>query len=114
MPGTGSKEPAGFTPMTEEQLRASTVGELKPLNGPIALVDYDPTWPALYAREAERIRSVLGDRVMLLEHAGSTSVPGLAAKPQIDIVLVVTTTADAKTAVVQEILTRAQVTRYGS
>jgi GrpB-like predicted nucleotidyltransferase (UPF0157 family) len=94
MPGAESAKPAGFTPMTEEQLRASTVGELQPRNGPITLVDYDPDWAALYAREAERIRSVLGDRVLLLEHAGSTSVPELAAKPKIDIVLVVADTAD--------------------
>jgi GrpB-like predicted nucleotidyltransferase (UPF0157 family) len=83
-----------FTPMTDEQLRASTVGELKQRNGPITLVDYDPDWPRLYDREAARIRSALGDRIRLLEHAGSTSVPGLAAKPQIDIVLVVADTAD--------------------
>jgi GrpB-like predicted nucleotidyltransferase (UPF0157 family) len=94
MQDTGSAKPAGFTPMTEEQLRASTVGELKPRNGPITLVDYDPDWPRLYAREAELIRSILGGRVLLLEHAGSTSVPGLAAKPKIDIVLVVADTAD--------------------
>jgi GrpB-like predicted nucleotidyltransferase (UPF0157 family) len=53
----------------------------------IELRDYDPSWPRLYAREAARIRSALDERVMRLEHAGSTSVPGLAAKPIIDIVL---------------------------
>jgi GrpB-like predicted nucleotidyltransferase (UPF0157 family) len=92
--GTGSVVPAIHTPMTEEELRASTVGELIARNGPITLVDSDPNWPALYAREAERIHSVLGNRVLLLEHAGSTSVPGLAAKPKIDIVLVVADTTD--------------------
>ena len=50
--------------------------------------------PALYEREAARIRSLLGDRVRLLEHAGSTSVPGLAAKPIIDIELAVPDSAD--------------------
>src|SRR6478735_7665163 len=94
MQGAGIAKPAGFTPMTEEQLRATNIGEIKPRNGPITLVDYDPNWPQLYAREADRIRSVLGDRVLLLEHAGSTSVPGLAAKPKIDIVLVVADTTD--------------------
>ena len=53
-----------------------------------------PAWPALYEREAARIRSLLGDRVRLLEHAGSTSVPGLAAKPIIDIELAVADSAD--------------------
>src|SRR5262249_45358012 len=76
-------------PLTEEQLRAAHVGELTPLNGPIQIVDYQPEWPQLFEREAERIRAVLGNRVLLLEHVGSTSVPGLAAKPRIDIVLVV-------------------------
>jgi GrpB-like predicted nucleotidyltransferase (UPF0157 family) len=74
---------------TDEEIRAYTVGELKPMTKPIVLRDYDPEWPALFEREAERIRSILGERVRLLEHVGSTSVPGLAAKPLIDMVLAV-------------------------
>ncbi len=81
-------------PMTEEQLRAATVGELRPLAGPVQIVDYDPEWPRLFEREAARIQAVLGDRVLLLEHVGSTSVPGLAAKPIIDVLLVVVNSAD--------------------
>jgi GrpB-like predicted nucleotidyltransferase (UPF0157 family) len=80
--------------MTEERLRKITIGELKPLDHPIVVVDYDPTWPTLFEREAERIRTVLGDRVLRIEHVGSTSVPGLAAKPVIDILLVLTDTSD--------------------
>ena len=64
------------------------IGPLEPLDAPITLVEYDPAWPSLYARESARIRTTLGDRVLLLEHVGSTSVPHLAAKPRIDIVLV--------------------------
>ncbi len=79
---------------TEEQLRAVTVGELKPLTGGILVADYDPRWPETFAVEAAKIRAALGERVVLLEHAGSTSVPGLAAKPIIDIVLVVADPAD--------------------
>jgi GrpB-like predicted nucleotidyltransferase (UPF0157 family) len=79
---------------TEEQLQAIHVGEYKPLNGPVVIVDYDPQWPALFEREAERIRAALGERVVLLEHVGSTSVPGLAAKPKIDILLAVADSAD--------------------
>jgi GrpB-like predicted nucleotidyltransferase (UPF0157 family) len=60
----------------------------------IELCDYDPVWPRLYAREAARIRSALGERVVRLEHVGSTSVPGLAAKPLIDIVLEVPDAAE--------------------
>lgn len=75
--------------MSEEQLRAVSVGELQPLARPLEVVDYDPSWPQVYEREAAKIRIALGDRIRLLEHAGSTSVPGLAAKPLIDIVLAV-------------------------
>src|SRR5258708_7186687 len=59
----------------------------------ILIVDYDPLWPELFAREANRIRSVLGSRALRIEHAGSTSVPGLAAKPIIDLLLVVADSA---------------------
>lgn len=71
-----------------------TVGELQPVSGQIELVDYDPAWPGLFAREAERIRAALGERVVLLEHTGSTSVPGLAAKPIIDMTLAVRDSSD--------------------
>jgi GrpB-like predicted nucleotidyltransferase (UPF0157 family) len=81
-------------PMTEAEIRAAVVGELKPLDGRILLADYDPAWPALFEREAERIRGALGDAARLVEHAGSTSIPGLAAKPIIDIVLAVPDSAD--------------------
>jgi len=60
----------------------------------ITLVEYDPEWPRLFAREAERLRAILGETALLIEHAGSTSVPGLAAKPIIDLVLVVPDTTD--------------------
>jgi GrpB-like predicted nucleotidyltransferase (UPF0157 family) len=63
-------------------------------DGPIRLADPDPEWAALYAREEERIRAALGPRAVQVEHVGSTSVPGLAAKPVIDIVLVVADSAD--------------------
>jgi GrpB-like predicted nucleotidyltransferase (UPF0157 family) len=85
-----SSEP--FT--TEDQLRAVTLGELTPLTGPILIVDYDPDWPRLFEREFDRIRSLLGSRALRIEHVGSTSIPGLAAKPVIDIVLVVHDSAD--------------------
>jgi GrpB-like predicted nucleotidyltransferase (UPF0157 family) len=81
-------------PEREAELRAVTIGELKTVSGPIELVDYDPAWPGLFFREAERIRAALGDRAVLVEHTGSTSVPGLAAKPIIDITLAVPDSAD--------------------
>jgi GrpB-like predicted nucleotidyltransferase (UPF0157 family) len=85
---------ADRAPSTEEQILAIHVGPTPPLNGQVYLAEYDPKWPRLFAREAERIRAALGERVVLLEHVGSTSVPGLAAKPRIDILLVVPNSAD--------------------
>ncbi len=64
------------------------------MGGPVELVEYDPGWPRLFLREAHRIRSTLGNRALRIEHTGSTSVPGLAAKPIVDIVLVVADSAD--------------------
>jgi GrpB-like predicted nucleotidyltransferase (UPF0157 family) len=55
----------------------------------IEVTDPDPAWPRQYDRLAGRIRESLGWRVLQLEHVGSTSVPGLAAKPVIDIDLTV-------------------------
>jgi GrpB-like predicted nucleotidyltransferase (UPF0157 family) len=93
---TGSEGPAPSDrdPRTAEQLRAITVGEPTRLDGRIVLVDYDPAWPRLFAREVERVRASLGERVLVLEHVGSTAVPGLAAKPRIDMLLVVADSAD--------------------
>ena len=85
---------ATHVPMTEEQMRAVQVGELAPLVGRIQIVDYDPEWPRLFEREARRVQDTLGNRVLLIEHVGSTSVPGLAAKPKIDVLLVVADSAD--------------------
>ena len=79
---------------TDEQIKAVHIGEPTLLAGPVQIVDYDPTWPQLFEREAARIRAALGNRILLLEHVGSTSVPGLAAKPKIDILLVVANTAE--------------------
>jgi GrpB-like predicted nucleotidyltransferase (UPF0157 family) len=59
----------------------------------IPIVEYDPRWPELFAREADRIRSVLGSEALRIEHVGSTSVPGLAAKPVIDLLLAVADSA---------------------
>ena len=55
----------------------------------IEVTDPDPVWPRRYDDLAGRIREALGWRVLQLEHVGSTSVPGLAAKPVIDIDLTV-------------------------
>ena len=55
----------------------------------ITVVPYDPAWPGLYEAEAQAIAGVLGQRLTAIHHIGSTAVPGLAAKPIIDIMPVV-------------------------
>jgi GrpB-like predicted nucleotidyltransferase (UPF0157 family) len=53
----------------------------------IIIAPYDPDWPVMFAAEAVRIRQALGDRALRIEHVGSTSVPGLAAMPVVDILV---------------------------
>jgi GrpB-like predicted nucleotidyltransferase (UPF0157 family) len=55
----------------------------------ISVVEYDPTWPEKFSEQENILRLALGDTALALEHIGSTAVPGLAAKPIIDILLVV-------------------------
>jgi GrpB-like predicted nucleotidyltransferase (UPF0157 family) len=81
-------------PTTEERLKRVTIDERTMLNGTIALAESRPEWPEQFVREARRIQAALGQRALRIEHIGSTSVPGLAAKPIIDILLVVTDSAD--------------------
>jgi GrpB-like predicted nucleotidyltransferase (UPF0157 family) len=60
---------------------------------PVILTVYDPAWPRMAASHAERLR-VLGPTLVTVHHIGSTSVPGLAAKPIIDLMPLVTDVAD--------------------
>ena len=53
------------------------------------VVDYDPAWPEPFHREAAKIRAALGEAALAIEHIGSTAVPGLSAKPIVDVLLVV-------------------------
>jgi len=52
---------------------------------PVRIVPYDPAWPSLFAEIAARLRQALGDIALRIDHVGSTAVPGLMAKPVIDI-----------------------------
>jgi GrpB-like predicted nucleotidyltransferase (UPF0157 family) len=70
-----------------DELEKRVIGGPRPLSEPIELRDYDASWPDRYAEHAARVSAALGDRTVRIEHVGSTSVPGLAAKPIIDIVL---------------------------
>ncbi len=65
-----------------------------PLDGPVVLADPDPAWADAADRQIEDVRRALGDRAGPVEHVGSTSVPGLAAKPVLDLVLTVPDPAD--------------------
>jgi GrpB-like predicted nucleotidyltransferase (UPF0157 family) len=76
----------------EERLREVVIGEIEPQS--IVVVGYDPAWPERFRQEEERIRSSLGEAALSVEHIGSTSVPGLAAKPIVDVLLVVEDSGD--------------------
>ncbi len=78
----------------DRELARVTIGGPQPLAGRIELAEYDPAWPALYAREERRLRSLLGERAVRVEHVGSTAVPGLPAKPIVDVALEVPDSAD--------------------
>lgn len=55
----------------------------------IIVVPYDPAWPEMYRQEAERLLPIFGDQLLDMYHVGSTAVPGLEAKPIIDIMITV-------------------------
>jgi GrpB-like predicted nucleotidyltransferase (UPF0157 family) len=82
----GSEDGVSNDPI-EERLREIIIGEIEPRK--VVVVDYDPAWPERYRREEAKIRAALGGAALSVEHVGSTSVPGLAAKPIVDILLVV-------------------------
>jgi GrpB-like predicted nucleotidyltransferase (UPF0157 family)/ribosomal protein S18 acetylase RimI-like enzyme len=60
----------------------------------IVIADYDPQWPRRFEAERQRIGSALGDAALRIEHIGSTSVPGLAAKPIVDVLVPVSDVRD--------------------
>lgn len=60
----------------------------------IELAEYDPAWPEKFRRHADAISMALADELLAIEHVGSTAVPGLAAKPIVDILVVVRDSAE--------------------
>ncbi|MCC3326300.1 GrpB family protein [Nocardia abscessus] len=80
--------------LDDDEIAAVTVGDLQPYAVEVVLEEYNPAWPNWYAEEEAVIRAALGAVALRIEHTGSTSVPGLAAKPLIDILLLVPDTAD--------------------
>jgi GrpB-like predicted nucleotidyltransferase (UPF0157 family) len=67
--------------------------------GPVIIVDYDPRWPVVFEELRAPVVAALGDLVAVVEHVGSTAVPGLAAKPIIDMDVVVPSVADIPEAI---------------
>src|ERR1700729_3112381 len=63
-------------------------------NDPVLIQDYDPAWPEAFSKLAARVNAALGSLVVTIEHIGSTAVPGLAAKPIIDLDVVLGSPAD--------------------
>jgi GrpB-like predicted nucleotidyltransferase (UPF0157 family) len=61
------------------------VGGMEPAT--IRVVAYDPSWPDRFEAEEKRLRAALGERARRIEHIGSTAVPGLAAKPIVDVLV---------------------------
>ena len=76
----------------ERYLETVTIGAVE--RRAVEIVEYDPDWSERFAREAAKIHAALDGRERLLEHVGSTAVPGLAAKPVVDILVVVDDPAD--------------------
>ena len=70
----------------EERRREVIIGEVE--RQAIVVADYDPAWPGRFRREEAKIRVALGEAALAVEHIGSTSVPGLAAKPIVDVLRV--------------------------
>src|SRR5262249_1878793 len=67
----------------------------------VTLVDYDPAWPDQFARERELIEAALGEGAAQIEHFGGTAVPGICAKPTLDILLRVPDVACAESLVAE-------------
>ena len=75
-----------------DEVARVVIGEVPPV--PLVVVPHDEAWSARFGEVESWIREALGDRVLALSHVGSTSVPGLAAKPVIDADLTVADSAD--------------------
>lgn len=85
------EEPETVDPIVK-RLQDVTIGEIEQRD--IVLVEHDAGWHGRFAAEAERIDDALGDVARRIEHVGSTAVPHLAAKPIIDVLVVVDDPAD--------------------
>jgi GrpB-like predicted nucleotidyltransferase (UPF0157 family) len=76
-------------PVTEELLDRVLVGPRDRTPRRIELADPDPAWPVRFEEHRARVAAALGERALQVEHVGSTSVPGLRAKPVVDVLVAV-------------------------
>lgn len=74
---------------SDKYLKEVTIGNVEELKGKITLCEYDSRWAEAFQRERDRIGEALNGNFASIEHVGSTSVPGLCAKPILDILLLV-------------------------
>jgi GrpB-like predicted nucleotidyltransferase (UPF0157 family) len=74
-------------PELEQELERVVIGERQP--GPVELVEYDPRWPQRFELVRGELAGCLGVLAIAIEHIGSTAVPGLAAKPIVDVLVTV-------------------------
>jgi GrpB-like predicted nucleotidyltransferase (UPF0157 family) len=72
------------------------LNERIPTEGSVEVFDYDPEWPIIFEKEKAMILNTIGNKVVAIEHVGSTAVPGLGAKPIIDIIVGIRHLSDAK------------------
>ena len=82
------------SPGSEDYIESVSVGAAPRQYQEVVIADYDPIWPHWFESAAFRIHEALGEKVLQLDHVGSTSVRGLPAKPLIDINIVVADTTD--------------------
>ncbi|MFC7306074.1 GrpB family protein [Streptomyces monticola] len=94
---TDSTSPGSTSPSPSQGPPPGYVSDVKPHTEKVVIEEYDPSWPEQFRAEEELIRTALGERALRVEHTGSTSVPGLPAKPVIDITLLVPDSADEDT-----------------
>jgi GrpB-like predicted nucleotidyltransferase (UPF0157 family) len=85
--------------MTPDETVDEIVAQTSTTRSPIVIADPDPGWPALFERLAEPVRAAVAELHARVEHVGSTAVPGLAAKPIIDMDVVVVSTTDVPEAI---------------
>src|ERR687897_2574345 len=76
-----------FVSPSPAAIAGSYVHAMEGVDEPVSLRDYDPTWPVQFTREESRLREALAGVLLGIEHIGSTAVPGLTAKPSVDVMV---------------------------